>query len=225
MDLPEHGARMKEKLTLPSAQKAIREVIEEEGKDRAVVLVGVCFGALVAINYATVCPSDVQALILCNEAKTLTMGPLARRLRGFFIHHFSPQTLATHFTCPLGSLDGEFDEETISQIFTRPGIFFRAWDSIMDILRTTEFQGQLRSLHKRILMVESAPLGDTTLEKWADDSPNVSLEVRDHAGYCLSCDKRFSGWFNSTLLDYLKDQFGEPTPEQPNNQEAPSDDV
>ena len=64
LDLPAHGARMEEKLDLKSAHDSIHHIIDNEGKDKKIVLIGDGFGSCIAVSFVYTFP---DACRLVNE--------------------------------------------------------------------------------------------------------------------------------------------------------------
>lgn len=62
-DLPGHGARAGEPFTLPAAVNAVRETLDREGIERA-VLIGVSLGGCVSMMFASQFPERVAGMVL-----------------------------------------------------------------------------------------------------------------------------------------------------------------
>ena len=163
-DLPGHGSRMDEALTVKSAIDCLKDLVETKIPQKKAIFMGMGFGALMSIVFAAQYPDYVQGVIAAgaffnnSNAKVYydLKGTLYKTLSGgcdfiyssyyyyfFFVYNIFNRTLTGASALEVDPRKNP-DLAISVQYLMRAGFHYEAWSAIKQILTKNDFPQCLR---------------------------------------------------------------------------------
>jgi len=208
MDLPAHGSRANERLTMQSAVRAVAEILHEQCPSKKAIIFGYSLGAYVAIHFSKDYPEICSNIILggcCGDLSNWqskvyynAMSALTK-LPGSVLWTLLPSTPGLTFV----------SREALQEIVFRSGIDFENSDQCSEIMlqlnidllaeALTHFKGQIFFIN--------AEKDDRKLEsKFLDAAPsNSRLHIIKGASGLLPIQTNFRDELNEVVIAFLQE--------------------
>lgn len=151
-DLPGHGSRWKETLTLDTAINTLRDVITKEAPNQRVVMAGFSMGGFVTAAFAAQHPELLAGAVLAacaHNARTFSwrvMGHLSD-----FVYKVCSYETKSGFIYKTAHMDVKRDD--IQECFLRAGAEFDAWGSCWRLMYDVDMFELLPRIQSPVLIV------------------------------------------------------------------------
>eukprot|EP00211_Chloroparvula_japonica_P005639 CAMPEP_0119140840 /NCGR_PEP_ID=MMETSP1310-20130426/29918_1 /TAXON_ID=464262 /ORGANISM="Genus nov. species nov., Strain RCC2339" /LENGTH=367 /DNA_ID=CAMNT_0007132231 /DNA_START=77 /DNA_END=1180 /DNA_ORIENTATION=- len=153
LDLPGHGSRLDEDLTLKSALEAVQDAITNHVPEKKALVMGMGFGGYVAMVYAGQYPEHCTGLILCGAAFNSPGEQTFYDMRTALYKMLPGQALSGVMSSM--EVDGTKEPNLMVSLryLMRAGFHYDQWPKVQKILKTTDFVMHLRSYDGKVLFV------------------------------------------------------------------------
>jgi pimeloyl-ACP methyl ester carboxylesterase len=219
LDLPGHGSRMDEPLTMSSAIATLKEVVDEESdviKGQKPVLIGGSLGGYISMEFLGLYPTLVSGAVICMAGQCVGVGrgcaaALGIRLMNVVITNFSEAQILKGVISEARK-NGHMSTESILKMSLRTGMFFHQALSQTDILSSTNSAAALSRFHGPILFINGSRDHRDSEQLWLDSvqtegQVESKLIVYEGADHFFSHDTRFQQRLIDDMKGFLSDVF------------------
>ncbi|CAJ1423311.1 unnamed protein product [Effrenium voratum] len=212
MDLPGHGARMDEELTMNSALQAIVQVIREYAPPSASgtkpIYIGGSLGGYVGMELLGKFPDLVSMAIITMCGQNVGVGRGAAASMGLWAFETILPRLGSRkiMSALIGEIrkNGHLPEEAMMECSFRPGMFFGQAMAQVQILKASDPSAALGKFPGPILFVNGSKDHRDSEHLWVEKSQKGQLIVYEGADHFFSHDDRHSKRFEEDCYNFIK---------------------
>ncbi|DAZ97250.1 TPA: hypothetical protein N0F65_010412 [Lagenidium giganteum] len=214
IDLPGHGSRMDEKLSMDSAIQTILEALTTQAGDwngRKPMLVGGSLGGYIGMELLGKHPDSVSGAVIavCGQNVGKDRG-VAASLGLWGMDWICPKMgakqLLTGLLAQTKKAGAKIPAEDLLETCLRTGMFFNQAHEQIEILRATSSAEALSKFEGPIWFVNGSKDHRDSEHKWVKASKNATLTVYEGADHFLSHDERFACRFQDEVLAFTKEK-------------------
>lgn len=210
LDLPGHGSRMEEPLSMQSAVQSITDTIRRLAPPcRAVkpVYVGGSLGGYIGMELLGQEPELLSAAIItmCGQNVGLGRGLAASMglsMLGCVVNMLGQAMLLKGMMGQVRQ-NGHIPEEVVQEIALRPGMFFRQGTEQVAILRSTNPPAALARYMGPVLFINGSKDHRDSEHTWKAAAEKGKLIVYEGADHFFSHDTRYSERFLQDSWDFI----------------------
>ncbi|CAK9046004.1 unnamed protein product [Durusdinium trenchii] len=215
MDLPGHGSRMDEVLTMESAINAIVKVIKQHAplyKGVKPVYVGGSLGGYIGMEFLGRHPDLCSCAIItmCGQNVGLGRGWAAGAglwVMGTLLPKMGTRQIMSALVAQVRK-NGHIPESLFMDDHLRTGMFFGQALAQVEILKETNPQAALGKFPGAMLFINGSQDHRDSEELWKATAQKGELIVYEGADHFFSHDDRYSQRFEDDCLDFIRRQSG-----------------
>jgi pimeloyl-ACP methyl ester carboxylesterase len=212
LDLPGHGARMDEPLTMSSAIAAILDAVRLEAPPTAdghkPMYIGGSLGGYIGMELLGQHPNVFAGAVIAMCGQNVGAGAGLAARAGLAV-----------MSCALGCMsaagmmgamrsaarrNGHIPDDLILEISLRPGMFFHQGAALIAALRATAPAAALPRFPGPVLFVNGSRDHRDSEQRWLLAAPRGRLELYEGADHFFSHDDRFAARFVQDCLDFAR---------------------
>lgn len=191
-DMPEHGARYEEKLTMSSAIEAVADMIHYYVPSKKALVFGYSMGGYIAMAFGAKYPELCRGLIIGGAGTDHKKDRSSLEWMGTYYKLLSNKSKTslekTWHDTPL--ISAKVEENVLNEYCLRAGSYYDAWPSIVNMLTGEPYKKLLMQIQVPVLFFNGQHDRREAERKWLNATTNARLEIIPEAGYMCVIDKR-----------------------------------
>jgi pimeloyl-ACP methyl ester carboxylesterase len=203
IDLPGHGSKMKESLSIDSAIAVIMDALNQHcatHKGTKPVLIGASLGGYISAECIGKYPDSFSSSIIMMAGQTVGVGRGWMAWLGLLaFHHFIPLVSATTLLSGMQSAtkNGSFRDDLIKHVLGA-GFFFHNSTQQVEILRQSNPVAGFKRFNKPILMMDGSKDHHDNHDRILNSTNKVVIKIWEGGDHFFSHDERF---YNDILVE------------------------
>eukprot|EP01102_Stenamoeba_stenopodia_P008342 TRINITY_DN2395_c0_g1_i1.p1 TRINITY_DN2395_c0_g1~~TRINITY_DN2395_c0_g1_i1.p1 ORF type:complete len:368 (-),score=64.09 TRINITY_DN2395_c0_g1_i1:138-1241(-) len=205
-DLPGHGSRYSERLTMQSAVHSIADLIEHHTKDKKAIVYGYSLGGYVAMAVAGTVPHLCSGVIVGGAGTDMADAAGGIKMMGVYYSIISNETKASLVKNSYAGwpLYAQVSEKNLKECMMRCGSFYDAWPDIQQTMCGEDYPAHLKKYDGPILFLNGENDFRTAEPLWMQSAKNGRLYIVRGAGHMLTLDDRFIHECNEAILTFCR---------------------
>ena len=219
LDLPGHGARMDEPLSMASAVASVRaqaaEFAPPTARGAKPVYVGGSLGGYIGMEVLGAAPDAFAGAVIAMAGQDVGPGrgcaaSVGMAAMGLALTWLAPATLLNAMRGE-ARRNGHIPAAALADTL-RPGFFFQQARAQLDVMRASDPRAALPRYAGPVLCVNGSKDHRDSERVWRDAAPRGRLEVYAGADHFLSHDDRYAARFVEDILGLCAEAWGADMP-------------
>ena len=210
LDLPGHGARMDEPLTMTTAIAAILETVRVEAPQSSEghkpLYIGGSLGGYIGMEILGAYPDVFAGAVIGMCGQNVGSGAGLAARAGLAVMSVALACMGS--ASILGAMrsaargNGHIADDLLLEIALRPGMYFHQGSAIIAVLRATDPSAALPRFPGSVLFVNGTRDHRDSEQRWLRAAPRGRLELYQGADHFFTHDDRYSGRFIADCLAF-----------------------